>query len=39
MGKRWEVVVSRGDHARLRAAAEEVLDEVERLEAQLSKFK
>ena len=39
MGTRWEVVVPGDDRARLRGAAEEVLDEVERLEAQLSKFK
>jgi len=39
MGTRWEVVVPGEDRARLRGAAEEALDEVERLEAQLSKFK
>jgi thiamine biosynthesis lipoprotein len=39
MGTRWEVVVPGEDRARLRGAAEEALDEVDRLEAQLSKFK
>lgn len=39
MGTRWEVVVPGEERARLRGAAEEALDEVERLEAQLSKFK
>ena len=39
MGTRWEIVLPGEERPRLMGAAEEALDEVERLEAQLSKFK
>lgn len=39
MGTRWEVVLPGTDRPRLVAAAEAALDEVERLEAQLSRFR
>lgn len=39
MGTRWEVLLPGTHHARLQAAAEECLDEVERLDAQLSAFR
>jgi len=39
MGTRFEIVLPGEDHARLRAAAEAALDEVERLEAQLSLYR
>jgi thiamine biosynthesis lipoprotein len=39
MGTRWEIVLPGTDRVRLTAAAEAVLDEVERLEVQLSRFR
>jgi thiamine biosynthesis lipoprotein len=39
MGTRWEIVLPGDDRARLTAAAEQALDEVQRLETQLSKFR
>jgi thiamine biosynthesis lipoprotein len=39
MATRFEIVLPGDDSARLRAAAEEALDEIERLEAQLSLFR
>ncbi len=39
MGTRWEVLLPGTETVRLRAAAEEALDAVERLEGQLSRFR
>jgi thiamine biosynthesis lipoprotein len=39
MATRFELVLPGEDHVRLRAAGEEVLDEIERLEAQLSFYR
>lgn len=39
MGTRWEIILPGANRQRLEAAAEEALDEVERLETQLSKFR
>ena len=39
MGSRFEVVLQGDDPVRLRAAAEEALDEIDRLDAQLSTYK
>lgn len=39
MATRFEIVLPGNDAARLRAAAEEAFDEIERLEAQLSRFR
>jgi thiamine biosynthesis lipoprotein len=39
MGTRWEIVLPGEDPARLLAAAEDALDQVERLEAQLSIYR
>jgi len=39
MATRFEIVLHGGDPARLRAAGEEALDEIERLEAQLSLYR
>src|SRR6058998_3042842 len=39
MNTRFEVVLHRGDPVALRAVAEEALDEVERLDAQLSLYR
>lgn len=39
MGTRWEIVLPGEDQVQLLAAAEEALDEVERLEAQLSVYR
>ena len=38
MATRFEIVLHGADPARLRAAAEEALDEIERLEAQLGLY-
>jgi FAD:protein FMN transferase len=39
MGTRWEIVLPGRDRPRLQAAAEEALEEIERLEAQLSMYR